>query len=1034
MKNKVLSSMLSIFMIILLLITGNNSPVKAQEIRKTEYTDFNANSVSNNSLPLSIDNSDTKYFPEITTQIGNSCQSYVLGYYIMTYEYNRLHNTSANSPENIMSPSWLFNIVNNGKNQGAAFTSTISVLKKQGIVSTADVPIESLDNYPDDDYDPYYTNLHAKDNIWLKALDNRIKDSFNIKLNTTTDTPIKSEKDENLTELKKALAAGHILAFCNSSNSYVYSTVNSSNHKGETIVISNQQKSKISHAMTLVGYDDTIWVDINNNGKVDVGEKGAFKVANSSGKGFGNEGFIWIAYDAINKVSSVSSATNLPKRISAFASEGFYGITLDNSSNNDQVYLEFTLNTSKRNKVNLQITDTDENPEFATKLYLGICAGSLSYDGTTTASDGKFVIDLSKYNSKFTREKILNDGIKFTITDEEQDYTNLTVKEVYLIDKATNTRIQLNDKYTSVDGDSVELYSKKVNFATIYYKTRFDNPYIHYKVENKQWTNAPGIPLKHSYDLYGYSYKAKINLGKENKLTACFNDGNGEWDNNNKQNYTFNAGYYTLSNGKITEISNPVRDLTVTNLNITNLSANDSNSIIEGNTILFKATVENANSSTKYKYVLTRPDGTQSVLRDYSSYSELSWLTSKPGKYTVTAYASDGWATAFKSVNFEVKKFQDISISNLTSSLGNEFTVGKTTTLNINAQDGYSSTYYYSIKVNDTEILNSTTNSSVNFTPNSVGIYNIIATVTDARGNKATKTMTLKVNEVQKNQTTIYYKGYENPNIHYKIGNGQWTNAPGIKMESNSDVDGYNYAITIDLKNETSLTACFNNGSSWDSNNGKNYTFNAGYYTYSNGVITKIDKPNNELKINSITCSSGTTMKYGSKVNLKINATGGQGPYTYYLYYYGYGSGRLNYLIKDGSYNTASFTPDYPQKTTIYAEVIDSAGNKVEYNQSFDVKYSTKNEVTIYYNGYANPYIHYQIGNKQWTNAPGVKMEASLEKPGYGYKITIDLDDDDKLTACFNNGNGNWDSNNGKNYTFTVGKYTYSNGNITKID
>ena len=73
--------------------------------------------------------------------------------------------------------------------------------------------------------------MHAKDNIWLKALDNRIKDSFNIKLNTTTDTPIKSEKDENLTELKKALAAGHILAFCNSSNNdqvYLEFTLNTS--------------------------------------------------------------------------------------------------------------------------------------------------------------------------------------------------------------------------------------------------------------------------------------------------------------------------------------------------------------------------------------------------------------------------------------------------------------------------------------------------------------------------------------------------------------------------------------------------------------------------------------------------------------------------------------------------------------------------------------------------------------------------------------------------------------------------------------
>ena len=35
--------------------------------------------------------------------------------------------------------------------------------------------------------------------------------------------------------------------------------------------------------MTIVGYDDDIWYDINEDGKVQEGEKGAFKVANSWG-------------------------------------------------------------------------------------------------------------------------------------------------------------------------------------------------------------------------------------------------------------------------------------------------------------------------------------------------------------------------------------------------------------------------------------------------------------------------------------------------------------------------------------------------------------------------------------------------------------------------------------------------------------------------------------------------------------------------------------------------------------------------------
>lgn len=35
------------------------------------------------------------------------------------------------------------------------------------------------------------------------------------------------------------------------------------------------------HRMTIVGYDDDIWVDINGDGKIQEAEKGAFKIVNS---------------------------------------------------------------------------------------------------------------------------------------------------------------------------------------------------------------------------------------------------------------------------------------------------------------------------------------------------------------------------------------------------------------------------------------------------------------------------------------------------------------------------------------------------------------------------------------------------------------------------------------------------------------------------------------------------------------------------------------------------------------------------------
>lgn len=92
------------------------------------------------------------------------------------------------------------------------------------------------------------------------------------------------------------------------------------------------------------------------------------------------------------------------------------------------------------------------------------------------------------------------------------------------------------------------------NTATIYYKTS-DTAYMHYRIGSSEWTVAPG-KLMESSDYAGYKVLT-VNLGTDTALTACFNNGNGNWDNNGNQNYSFGTGTYTVSNGKITN-STPV--------------------------------------------------------------------------------------------------------------------------------------------------------------------------------------------------------------------------------------------------------------------------------------------------------------------------------------------------------------------------------------------------------------------------------------------------------------------------------------------
>ncbi len=60
-------------------------------------------------------------------------------------------------------------------------------------------------------------------------------------------------------------------------------------------------------------------------------------------------------------------------------------------------------------------------------------------------------------------------------------------------------------------------------------------------------------------------------------------------------------------------------------------------------------------------------------------------------------------------------------------------------------------------------------------------------------------------------------------------------------------------------------------------------------------------------------------------------------------------------------------------------------------------------------------FIHYGFG-LNWENLADVKME----KTDLGFQAEITLDDSDSLSFCFNDGNENWDNNDGQNYTFAI--------------
>nr|BAG70894.1 alkaline, thermotolerant, and maltotetraose-producing amylase [Halalkalibacterium halodurans] len=84
---------------------------------------------------------------------------------------------------------------------------------------------------------------------------------------------------------------------------------------------------------------------------------------------------------------------------------------------------------------------------------------------------------------------------------------------------------------------------------TIYYKTGWTHPHIHYSLNQGAWTTLPGVPLTKS-EYEGY-VKVTIEAEEGSQLRAAFNNGSGQWDNNQGRDYDFSSGVHTLADGRI---------------------------------------------------------------------------------------------------------------------------------------------------------------------------------------------------------------------------------------------------------------------------------------------------------------------------------------------------------------------------------------------------------------------------------------------------------------------------------------------------
>lgn len=445
--------------------TGDNdmSQSEMEEFsRQFSYEDPDANDNESNiyQLPTSVDLSTSKYFPPIGDQGGiGSCVSWATTYYQFTYEAHKLNNIVTTST-NSYSPTWTYNFTNGGGDYGSNINYAYNVLKNQGALTLADMPYNKTKyNYS------WSTDTEAMTN----ALKTRASVIDRITI-SSKGTCITNNKDSDLVVVKSLLNSGKVFTIRTYSELGLmnWSTKEAYNNPNE-LVAYRAYKVNSGHAMTVVGYDDTICCDVNGNGIIEDFERGAFKVANSWGTNWGNNGYIWVLYDALNQVSANKSnnweSDEYGERVPIFHKNDidgnvFYYINVDNYDIN--MVGQLTINTSNKNKLGVMITRGDSQVNSMKDTITYFYNNNIKYINLTEASgfNGTLVFD---YTDFITPINLCSYGYYYGVkinnyaSMHKDTFTDLSYK---LVDELSNTICDFNSLSPLSNGSSYTLSQK----------------------------------------------------------------------------------------------------------------------------------------------------------------------------------------------------------------------------------------------------------------------------------------------------------------------------------------------------------------------------------------------------------------------------------------------------------------------------------------------------------------------------------------------------------------------------------------------
>lgn len=218
-------------------------------------------------LPDSIDLSNNFPPPGDQGRLG-SCVGWAVGYALKSYHEKVEEQWEFSSKSTLFSPSWIYNQINGGVDQGSLPSDALQLIVDSGAATLSTMPYNDVDFSTQPG-----TDARSEAGYYKAASFAAVRSLDMVKRSLASRTPVTIGID-------------------------VYDSLNYLSGSGS--VYSNYAGASLGgHAVTIVGYDDNAF-------------GGAFKVINSWGTEWGDGGFFWLPYSGLGVVSQAYVLIDAP--------------------------------------------------------------------------------------------------------------------------------------------------------------------------------------------------------------------------------------------------------------------------------------------------------------------------------------------------------------------------------------------------------------------------------------------------------------------------------------------------------------------------------------------------------------------------------------------------------------------------------------------------------------------------------------------------------------------------------------------------